>query len=92
MTHTGGMARSSAQAFAPATTLSLHGVDPRTGVPVTWHVTPLADDGLPGGYLLEQADGDIRSPALWMQTQREARVVGEDEVLDLVREVVLDIG
>ncbi len=84
------MTQTARGALAPATTLSLHGLDPRTGVPLTWHVTPLADDGVPGGYLLEQADGDIRSPALWMQAQREARVVDEEQVIALVRQVVLE--
>lgn len=88
MTQTEDVARRSVTGFAPPTTLSLHGVDSHTGVPFTWHVTPLADDGVPGGYLVEQAEGDIRSPALWMQAQREARVVGEAEVLELVRQVL----
>lgn len=84
------MTQTARDSLAPTTTLSLHGVDPATGVPLTWHVTPLADDGLPDAFLLEQAVGDIRSPALWMQAQREARVVGEAEVLQLVRTVVLE--
>lgn len=75
-------------ALSDGMSASLHGRDPVTRVPVTWHVTPLADDGAPGCYLVERALGDIRSPALWMQAQRDARTVGEAEVLELVREVL----
>lgn len=77
-------------ALTPDTTLSIHGIDPRTHVPVTWHVSSLDDDGAPGTYLVEKAQGDIRSPALWMQAQRDAQVVGLAEVLDLVRQVLED--
>jgi len=69
------------------TVLSLHGVD-EAGEVSTWHVTPLADDGAPDTYLVERAPGDISNPAVWMQAQRDARTVGEAEVLDLVREVL----
>lgn len=72
--------------------LSLHGTDGADGLPVTWHVTSLADDGAPGTYLVERADGDIHSPAVWMQAQREASIVGETEVLDLVRGVLFRDG
>lgn len=75
-------------ALSDGTSLSLHGRDPDSHVPVTWHVTSLADDGAPGIYLVERAVGDIRSPALWMQCQRDARTVGEAEVLALVSEVL----
>lgn len=69
--------------------LSLHGSDPITGIPATWHVTSLAADGAASeSYLIERAEGDIHSPALWMQAQRDALVVGEDDVLDLVRAVM----
>lgn len=68
--------------------LSLHGTDGPDGQPVTWHVTALADDGAPGTYLVERADGDIHNPAVWMQAQREASTVGEDEVFELVRRVM----
>lgn len=74
--------------LAPDTALSLHGLDPESGLPVTWHITPLDDDGAPGAYLVERAAGDIRSPALWMQAQREAAMVAEQDVLDLVRSVM----
>lgn len=67
--------------------LSLHGTDPRSGMPATWHVTALAEDAT-GTYLAERADGDIHSPAVWMQARRDAQVIGEDEVLELVRRVV----
>ena len=67
--------------------LSLHGAD-GDGIPATWHVYSLADDGVPGTYLVEHAQGDIHSPALWMQAQRDAQTVGEAEVLHLVREVL----
>lgn len=72
--------------------LSVHGVDSRTGFPVTWHVTTLAAVGAPGAYLIERAEGDIRNPAVWMQAQRTARTVGEAEVLELIREVLFDGG
>lgn len=75
-------------ALAPDTTLSIHGVDPETNVPVTWHVTSLADDGAVGTYLVERAFGDIRSPALWMQAQRDAEIVGLPQVLELVHQVL----
>lgn len=75
-------------ALSDGTSLSLHGRDPVSHVPVTWHVTSLADDGAPGVYLIERAVGDIRSPALWMQAQRDARTAGESEVLALVHEVL----
>lgn len=68
--------------------LSLHGSDPTTGIPATWHVTSLADDGAADGYLIERAEGDIHSPALWMQARRDASVVGEAEVVELVRAVM----
>ena len=68
--------------------LSLHGSDPGTGMPTTWHVTSLHDDRAPVTYLLERADGDIHSPAVWMQARRDASIVGEDTVLDLVRDVM----
>lgn len=73
-----------------ATVLSLHGTDPSSGLPVTWHVTSLADDGARGTYLIERAEGDIRSPALWMQAHREATTVGEDDVVALVRQVLFE--
>lgn len=72
----------------PQRLLSLHGADPATGFPVTWHVTLLAEDGIDGTYLVERAAGDIRNPAVWMQAQRDPAIVGEDEVLDLVRQVL----
>ena len=71
----------------PEPVLSLHGED-RDGIPATWHVYSIADDGAPGTYLVEHAQGDIHSPALWMQAQRDAQTVGEDEVLHLVREIL----
>lgn len=80
------LARRPETATAARTVLSLHGTD-ETGV-ATWHVTPLADDGAPDTYLIERAPGDISNPAVWMQTQREARTVGEDEVIELVRQVL----
>ena len=69
--------------------LSLHGADPVTGFPVTWHVTSLTEDGAPDTYLVERADGDIRNPAVWMQAKRDPTIVGEAEVLMLVRQVLL---
>lgn len=77
-------------ALAPDTTLSIHGLDEETHLPVTWHVSSLSDDGAPGTYLVERAFGDIRSPALWMQAQRDAEIVGLPQVLDLVRRVMLE--
>jgi hypothetical protein len=62
--------------------LSLHGSE--AGIPMTWHVTLLEN-----GYLIERAEGDIHSPAVWMQARRDAAVVGEDQVLELVRAVML---
>lgn len=76
--------------LSPAPTLSIHGTDPETHVPVTWHVTSLSEDGAPGTFLVERAIGDIRSPALWMQAQRDARTVGAEQVLDLVRRAMVD--
>jgi hypothetical protein len=70
------------------TGLSLHGTDGADGPPVTWHVTSLADDGAVGTYLVERAEGDIHNPAVWMQAQRKATTVGEDEVIELVRGVL----
>lgn len=70
------------------TVLSLHGADPTTGAAATWHVVPLSEDGSPGTYLVEHADGDISNPAVWMQAQRDASVVGEAEVVDLVRRML----
>lgn len=67
--------------------LTLHGVDAASGMPSTWHVTPL-DDDVDGAYLIECAEGEIHSPHLWMQAQRRATVVGETEVIELVRSVV----
>lgn len=75
-------------AHAARPVLSLHGSDPATGIPMTWHVTSLADDGAGDAYLIEHAEGDIHSPALWMQAHRGASVVGEAEVLALVRSVM----
>lgn len=68
--------------------LSLHGTEGADDHPVTWHVTPLVDDGAPDTYLVERAEGDIHNPAVWMQAQREASTVGEDEVIALVRRVM----
>ena len=82
----------SAAPRADAAHVSVHGVDAQTGFPVTWHVTTLAEDGLPGAYLIERAEGDIRNPAVWMQARRTARTVGELEVLDLIREVLFQGG
>ncbi len=62
--------------------LSLHGSE--SGIPMTWHVSLLDN-----GYLIERAEGDIHSPAVWMQARREALVVDEDHVLQLVRAVML---
>jgi hypothetical protein len=75
-------------ARAPRTVLSLHGTDEQTGRAVTWHVTPLADDGVPGAYLVERVDGDIHNPAVWMQAQRQATTVAETDVLALVARVL----
>ena len=61
--------------------LSLHGTE--SGIPTTWHVT-LVDDR----YLIERAEGDIHSPAVWMQARRDAFLVDEAEVLELVRTVM----
>lgn len=76
---------------AVRTVLSLHGAD-ASGVAFTWHIAPMADDGAPGAFLVERAVGDIHSPAVWMQAQRDASLAGEDEVLALVREVLLAAG
>jgi hypothetical protein len=57
-------------------------------MPMTWHVTSLYDDGAATAYLIERADGDIHSPAVWMQAHREAVVVDHEAVLDLVRNVM----
>lgn len=67
--------------------LSLHGEDPTSGIPATWHVTPLDDDA-DGAFLIERADGDIHSPHLWMQAQRDAVVADETDVIELVRSVM----
>lgn len=72
--------------------LALHGWDPLSEIPATWHVTSLADDGASGTYLIERAEGDIHSPALWMQAKRDAAIVDEAGVLDLVRSVMLSGG
>ena len=68
--------------------LALHGWDPASGIPATWHVTSLADDGASGSFLIERAEGEIHSPALWMQARRDAKVGGEAEVVSLVRSVM----
>lgn len=65
---------------------SLHGEDPTSGIPATWHVTPLDDDA-DGAFLIERADGHIHNPHLWMQAQRDAIVVSETEVIELFRSV-----
>jgi len=78
--------RPSIQAIGPG--LALHGWDPISGIPATWHVTSLADDGASGSFLIERAEGEIHSPALWMQARRDAKVAGEAEVLSLVRSVM----
>lgn len=75
---------------SPAPVLSLHGEDPTSGIPATWHVTPVdpygpADDDL---YVIEHAEGDIHSPHVWMQAQRDARVATETDVIELVRSVM----
>lgn len=75
------------RAHADRRVLTLHGVDRTSGMPSTWHVTPL-DDDVDGAYLIECAEGEIHSPHLWMQAQRHATVVGETEVIGLVRSVV----
>jgi hypothetical protein len=75
-------------AIGPPTVLSLHGTDELTGRAATWHVTPLAEDGAPGTYLVERVDGDIHNPAVWMQAQREATTVAESDVLALVARVM----
>lgn len=66
--------------------MSLHGRE--DGLPTTWHVTMLDTDE-PGTYLIEHAAGDIHSPAVWMQAQRDAYVADEAELLELVRRVML---
>lgn len=81
----------SATSHAVRTVLSLHGAD-ASGVAFTWHIAPMADDGAPGTFLVERAVGDIHSPAVWMQAQRHASLAGEEEVLALVREVLLAGG
>lgn len=73
-------------ALRPA--ISIHGEDPTTGIPATWHVTR-ADDDAPGGYVIERADGDIRNPHVWMQARREARVGNESDVIELIRSVMV---
>jgi|GEM_PF-2505817 len=74
----------------PGPVLSLHGEDPTSGIPATWHVTPLGTpaEGDEAGYVIEHAEGDIHSPQLWMQAQRDARVADETEVIELVRSVM----
>lgn len=71
----------------PGQVLSLHGEDPTSGIPATWHVTPIVV-GDEAGYVIEHAEGDIHSPQLWMQAQRDARIVSETEVIELVRSVM----
>ncbi len=68
--------------------LSLHAPDPDTGLPTTWHVAPLTADGATGAYLVERADGEIHSPAVWMQARREAHMAHEADVLALVRRLL----
>jgi hypothetical protein len=68
--------------------LSLHAPHPETGLPTTWQVTAAAADGVPGGYLVEWADGEIHSPAVWMQARRSSELATEDEVLALVRRLL----
>lgn len=69
------------------TGLSLHGTD-SDGLPATWHVTAVSEGGADGAYLVERALGEIHSPALWMQAQRDAALAGEADVLALVRRVL----
>src|SRR5665647_2975470 len=59
----------SIQAIGPM--LALHGSDPLTGIPATWHVTSLADDGASGSFLIERAEGEIHSPAPARHCARE---------------------
>ena len=77
----------------PGPVLSLHGEDPTSGIPATWHVTPVSsadpdEAGTDTLYVIEHAEGDIHSPQLWMQAQRDARAVTETEVIELVRSVM----
>jgi hypothetical protein len=76
----------SIEAIGPV--LTLHGWDPLSGIPATWHVTSLAGDGASGTFLIERAEGEIHSPALWMQARLDAKVGGEDAVVSLVRSVM----
>ena len=71
----------------PAPVLSLHGEDPTSGIPATWHVTR-SDDEADDTYVIEHAEGDIHSPQLWMQARRDASVASEADVIELLRSVV----
>ncbi len=73
-------------AMRPA--ISIHGEDPASGIPATWHVSPADDDSL-GEFVIERADGDIRNPHVWMQARRDARVGTESDVIELIRSVMV---
>ncbi len=83
-THTTSAAWDRPGALRPA--ISLHGEDPTSGIPATWHVSP-ADE--PGEFVIERADGDIRNPHVWMQARRESRVGTESDVTELIRSVMV---
>jgi hypothetical protein len=79
-------ARRPLDATVPAS-LSLHGADPVTGLPTTWHIVRAPEDAAEP-YVVEHAEGEIHSPAVWMQARRVSWAAGEADVVALVRDVL----
>ncbi len=66
----------------------LRGSHPLRGYPVTWRITPLRREGnAPASFLVEHADGDLRSDEAWETAERDESVMNAYQVRELIARV-----
>jgi hypothetical protein len=73
---------------ASGTSAYLHGSHPMRGYPVTYRITPLArQPGVPVGFLVEEADGDLNTDEAWQAAERSHLFMTARQVQELVQRV-----
>ena len=72
---------------ASGTSAVLRGAHPLRGYPVTYRITPLLrQPGMPAGFMVEEADGDLSEDA-WEAAERSRVLMTPRQVRDLVQRV-----
>jgi hypothetical protein len=73
---------------ASGTSAYLHGSHAMRGYPVTYRITPLVrQPGVPAGFLVEEADGDLSTDEAWESAERSHLLMTSRQVQELVQRV-----